>query len=170
MDTRGRGTDIEQARTDFQTSLGQIVSVLTAVPRYGACRFGDIMKLVVEPLARGNIVVAHPHSIERRLALPGGLAGILIWAKTSRAVDLKISRQIKRGEFPIALHGPDWNSGSVCWILDLIAPDGAQAAAILRRHLEAACYDTLKLHPQVSEFLGSEGLAKTNLVRPVSRH
>lgn len=98
--------DIDRIRADYQTSFGQIVSVMFALPRYANVRVSDLMKQVMEPLARGRIVVAAPSHRVSRANLPGGVLGILVWANVSPTVDKKISLQVKQGKFPVDLE-PD---------------------------------------------------------------
>ena len=160
--------DIDRIRADYQTSLGQIVSVMAALSRYANVRVSDLMKQVMEPLARGRIVVAQPSQLVARANLPTGVMGILVWANVSPVVDKKVARQVKQGRFPIELEPNDWSSGDICWILDVIAPDVSAAAAVTRKHVQSVPAHIVKLHPAVSAFLGREGLAQVDL-RPHDR-
>lgn len=82
----------------------------------------------MEPLIRDRIAIARPTKYE-----PGMLtdvAGFAVWASVSEEVDLKIRDQIKAGTFPIRLKPEDWQSGSINWLLDVIAPDGSVAQIV----------------------------------------
>ena len=54
-----------------------------------------------------------------------------IWASASEAVDAKLREQIKAGVFPLRLQAEDWTSGSINWLLDVIAPNRRLATAVI---------------------------------------
>ena len=89
---------------------------------------GDLTQMVLEPLIRDRIAIARPAKEE-----PGMLtdiAGFAIWASVSEEVDAKIREQIKAGSFPVRLKPEEWQSGSINWLLDVIAPDQATKSTL----------------------------------------
>lgn len=157
--------EFDRMRAEFQASLGQVVSVLSVVPRYKDIRLGDLVKHVVDPLSRGRIIIAAPKARDIRGASPGGLYGILIWANVSRFVDRRIRRQIDRGAHPVLLERQDWDSGPFHWLLDVIAPDADAAAVMVRKHIEVAQAHSVTLHPHIIALLGAERLDRIDLRR-----
>ena len=102
----------------------------------------------MEPLIRDRIAIARPTKDE-----PGMLtdvAGFAVWASVSEEVDLKIRDQIKVGTFPIRLKPEDWQSGSINWLLDVIAPDRKTAGRVIANFRQVVKEGDLRLHPQIA--------------------
>lgn len=64
--------------------------------------------------------------------LADDIAGVAIWASISEECDARIRDQIMGGTWPIRPGGEDWNSGSINWLIDVIAPDQKATAAGLQ--------------------------------------
>jgi cytolysin-activating lysine-acyltransferase len=89
-----------------------------------------------------------------------------IWASVSEEVDAKTAGQIKEGSFPVRLKPDDWQSGSVNWLLDVIAPDRKTAGRVIANFAQVVKTGELRLHPQIGglvekELLEKMGAAKT---------
>jgi cytolysin-activating lysine-acyltransferase len=114
--------------------------------------------MVLEPLIRDRIAIARPAKEE-----PGMLtdiAGFAIWASVSEEVDAKIREQIKAGTFPVRLKPEDWQSGSVNWLLDVIAPDRKTAGRVIANFAQVVKTAELRLHPQIGGLVEKEMLEK----------
>lgn len=133
------------------------------LPRYRHQSLGDLPQLVMEPLIRDRIAIARPTKDE-----PGMLtdiAGFAVWASVSEEVDLKIRDQIKAGTFPIRLKPEDWQSGSINWLLDVIAPDRKTTGRVIANFRQVVKEGELRLHPQIGGLVEKEMLEKIT-VRP----
>ena len=159
----------DETRRAFFHSVGQVATVLSINPDYHHLPISSLMSLVVEPLSRGRLFVASPHADQARAQMPGGLSGILLTARTSRSVDRKIRRQIERDQFPLTLQAADWDSGSINWILDIIAPDAEGAAAILSKYMASLADQPIRLHPKVQGKLGSAIMSQLGLEKIETR-
>ena len=107
-------------RSQVRESFGKIVMAMMMLPRYRHQTLGDLQHLVLEPLIRDRIAIAYPGDTERSAL--SDVVGLAIWASVSEEVDADIRQQIKAGVFPIRLKAEAWNSGSINWLLDVIAP------------------------------------------------
>jgi cytolysin-activating lysine-acyltransferase len=88
------------------------------------------------------------------------IARVAIWASVSEEVDAKIREQIKAGTFPIRLKPEDWQSGSVNWLLDVIAPDRKTAGRVIANFAQVVKEGELRLHPQIGGLVEKELLEK----------
>lgn len=153
-----------EARAQFEARVGQIVLVLSTLPRYRHQTLADLTHLLLDPLARDRIAIA-------TAAGEGGdqvLGGIAIWATVSDEVDNRISEQVKGGAFPIRLKNEDWTSGETVWLLDVIAPNRKLATAVLTNFGQVAKDKPLKIHPIVSRSVDQDVLERMR-VTPQSR-
>lgn len=157
--------DIDLIRRDYFAAVGAVASVLAASPQYRNLLLGDLMKLVMEPLARGRLFIAWPSSGERRKALPGGIAGIVFTACVSTPVDYKMRRLIEQGQFPILLEPSEWISGNIHWILDVLAPDAGSAVSLVDKYQHTVNSQTLRIHPHLIGKLGLEQLSSIGLAQ-----
>ena len=149
---------IAELRTQVRESFGQVVMAIMNLPRYRHQSLGDLTQLVLEPLIRDRIAIARPAKEE-----PGMLtdiAGFAIWASVSEEVDAKIREQIKSGTFPVRLKPEDWQSGSVNWLLDVIAPDRKTAGRVIANFAQVVKTGELRLHPQIGGLVEKELLEK----------
>jgi cytolysin-activating lysine-acyltransferase len=146
---------IGEMRSKIQMSIGQTILAIMDLPRYKHMTVGDLSHLIVNPLLRNRVAIAHKSVMENGVAKVDEetIAGIAIWATVSDAVDAKISEQIKAGVFPIRLAPEEWTSGELPWLLDVIAADRKQATAVLANFrqlsLKNAFHRTLR-HAKVS--------------------
>jgi hemolysin-activating ACP:hemolysin acyltransferase len=145
-----------EARAQFEARVGQIVLVLTNLPRYRHQTLADLAHLVLDPLARDRIAVA----TAKGRAVDDALAGIAIWATVSDEVDRKISEQVKGGAFPVRLKSQDWTSGDTVWLLDVIAPNRELATAVLINFRQLAEERQVRIHPIVARSVDRELLEK----------
>lgn len=126
------------------------------LPRYRQQSLADLQHLVLEPLVRDRVAIAYPGE--------GGpladLAGVAIWASVSEEVDRAIRDQIKAGVFPIRLKPADWNSGSINWLLDVLAPNQRTTASVIANFRQLVQEGTLRLHPIVTRLVDPEVLAR----------
>ena len=149
---------IKGLRTQVRESFGQVVMAIMNLPRYRHQSLGDLAQLVLEPLIRDRIAIAHPAKDQ-----PGMLtdiAGFAIWASVSEEVDAKIREQIKAGTFPVRLKPEDWQSGSINWLLDVIAPDRKTAGRVIANFAQVVKTGELRLHPQIGGLVEKELLEK----------
>ncbi|MBS0572841.1 MAG: toxin-activating lysine-acyltransferase [Proteobacteria bacterium] len=131
---------------------------LMNLPRYRHQSLGDLTQMVLEPLIRDRIAIARPAKEE-----PGMLtdiAGFAIWASVSEEVDTKIREQIKSGTFPIRLKPEDWQSGTINWLLDVIAPDRKTAGRVIANFKQVVKEGELRMHPQIVGLIDQEMLEK----------
>jgi cytolysin-activating lysine-acyltransferase len=67
------------------------------------------------------------------------MVGFAIWANVSEEVDAKIREQTTAGVFPVRLKPEDWASGSINWLLDVVAPTAMLATAVLANLRQVIC-------------------------------
>lgn len=135
--------------------------------RYRHQSLGDLTQMVLEPLIRDRIAIARPAKEE-----PGMLtdiAGFAIWASVSEEVPAKIREQIKAGTFPVRLKPDDWQSGSINWLLDVIAPDRKTAGRVIANFAQVVKTGELRLHPQIGGLVEKEMLEKMGAAKNEKR-
>ena len=168
-------------RTHIQLSVGQVVLALMDLPRYRHQTLADLTHLIVAPLLRDRVAIAHRQVKADAGAAPDAkgtsegaglseraeikvdeetIAGIAIWATVSDAVDAKITEQVRAGVFPLRLGAEDWTSGEQVWLLDVVAADRRQATAVLTSFRQVAGDRPVKIHPIVGRMIDPEVLAK----------
>lgn len=141
-------------RAQVRESFGKIVMAMMALPRYRHQTLADLQPLVLEPLIRDRIAIAHPKGTDRTALVD--IAGFAIWASVSPEVDLKIREQIKTGTFPIRLKAEDWQSGEVNWLLDVIAPDAKATGQVIANFRQVVKEGDLRIHPMVAGLVDAE--------------
>lgn len=149
---------IQELRTQVRESFGQVVMAMMNLPRYRHQSLGDLAQMVLEPLIRDRIAIARPAKEEPGLLTD--IAGFAIWATVNEEVDTKIREQIKAGVFPIRLKPEDWQSGSINWLLDVIAPDRKTTGRVIANFRQVVKEGDLRLHPQIAGLVGPEMLEK----------
>jgi cytolysin-activating lysine-acyltransferase len=149
---------LNAVRAQMRESFGSIVMALMALPRYSDQSLGDLRHLVLDPLLRDRLVTAHAGEGER--VAGGEVAGIALWASVSEAVDASIRRQIREGVFPIRLKADDWNSGSINWLLDVVAGDKATTARVIANFHQVVKEGGLRLHPLIARLVDEDTLKK----------
>jgi cytolysin-activating lysine-acyltransferase len=148
----------QRLRTQVRESFGQVVMAMMNLPRYRHQSLGDLTQMVLEPLIRDRIAIARPAKEEPGLLTD--IAGFAIWASVNEEVDTKIREQIKAGVFPIRLKPEDWQSGSINWLLDVIAPDRKTTGRVIANFRQVVKEGELRMHPQIAGLVEPEMLAK----------
>ena len=118
----------------------------------------DLPQLVLEPPIRDRIAIARP--IKNEPGMLTDVAGFAVWASVSEEVDLKIREQIKARTLPIRLKPEDWQSGSINWLLDVIAPDRKTTGRVIANFRQVVKEGGLRLHPQIAGLVEPEMLEK----------
>lgn len=145
--------------------MGQVVLAIMNLPRYRHQALGDLMHVVLDPLMRDRVAIAHVRNDNHPDGDEQTVAGIAIWATVSEAVDGKIAEQIKAGVFPVRLASDDWTSGDIVWLLDVIASDRSQATRVLANFRQLSGERPVKIHPIVARSVDPVLLEKMR-VRP----
>ena len=150
-----------QVRQHIHTSFAQVVMTLMRLPRYKNCTLADLEHLVLDPLLRNRIAMAHAKPKEgAESPQADALAGIAIWAKVSPEVDAKIREQIAAKVFPIRLKTEDWASGDKNWLLDVIAPNPKLTTAVLANFRRMIGEGELFAHPMIRGLIDRDVLNK----------
>lgn len=158
------------ARAKVHETLGKVALAMSSTPRYRHLPLGDLSTLILDPLINDRIAIATSAKADGSPDT-GDTAGIAIWASVSSEVDAKIREQIKEGVFPLRLAQKDWVSGSINWLLDVIAPNAHLATAVVKNFSQVTSNGELHIHPVVSKLIEPPKLRKpsTNLAdRPDS--
>ncbi|MEN3380630.1 MAG: cytolysin-activating lysine-acyltransferase [Hyphomicrobiales bacterium] len=145
-------------RAHVRDAFGKVVMAMMMLPRYRHQTLGDLQHLVLEPLIRDRIAIAYPGDTERSAL--SDVVGFAIWASVSEEVDAEIRQQIKAGVFPIRLKPEAWNSGSINWLLDVIAPNRKMTASVIANLKQVVKEGNLRLHPLVTRLVDPETLEK----------
>lgn len=148
---------IASLRSHVRESFGKVVMAMMVLPRYRHQTLADLQHLVLEPLIRDRVAIAQRGNDN---VLTGDIAGVAIWASVSEECDARIRDQIKGGTWPIRLRNEDWNSGSINWLIDVIAPDQKATAAVISNFRQVAKEGSLKLHPLITRLIDAETLEK----------
>lgn len=151
---------LTKAKMLIQSSLGQIVLAMAAVARYKHQTLADLSHLVIDPLVRDRIAIAHTKPSNDEEGILISPPAIAIWASVSEEISAKLEDQSKAGVFPVRLKPADWNSGDIVWLLDVIAPTQQMATAVLASFNKVAKQDQIRIHPVVSRLVDREVLQK----------
>jgi len=149
---------IAAVRSQVRESFGKVVMAMMMMPRYRHQTLGDLQHLVLEPLIRDRIAIAYPG--DKDSAAGADLVGLAIWASVSEEVDAAIRGQISAGTFPIRLKSDDWTSGSINWLIDVIAPDQKTTARVIANFKQVVKEGSLRLHPLITRLVDEETLRK----------
>jgi cytolysin-activating lysine-acyltransferase len=155
-------SQIGELRSKIQISIGQTLLAMMDLPRYKHISLADFSHLVINPLLRNRVAIAHKSITENGQAKVDeeSIAGIAIYATVSPAVDAKIAEQTKAGVFPIRLNPEDWTSGDLPWLLDVIAADRTQATSVLANFRQVVGEKPIKIHPMVARLIDPAVLEK----------
>lgn len=148
-----------EIRSKLESAVGQVVLLMMQAPHYRHHSLADLSDLVLEPLLRDRIAIAHAR-LEPDNDEPPAAVGAAIWASVDDATDSKIREQIKAGAFPVRLSREEWNSGDRLWLLDIIAGNSKSATAVLMNFRAIAGDRPVQLHPLVARSIDLELLAK----------
>ena len=152
------GRKVAALRAQVRESFGKVVMTMMMLPRYRHQTLGDLQHLVLEPLIRDRIAIAYPGDKERDAM--SDVVGFAIWASVSEEVDAAIREQIKAGVFPIRLKPDAWNSGSINWLLDVLAPNRKVAGSVIANFKQVLKEGNLRLHPLITRLVDPETLEK----------
>lgn len=130
------------------------------LPRYRHLTLADLMPIVLDPLMRDRIAIAHSRTEGKPDGDDQTVAGIAIWATVSAAVDAKITEQVRAGVFPVRLTTEDWASGDIVWLMDVIASDRQQATRVLGNFKQLSKERPVKIHPMVARLIDPVALDK----------
>jgi hemolysin-activating ACP:hemolysin acyltransferase len=150
---------IAELRTRVRLNMGQVVLAMMNLPRYRHQALGDLTHLVLDPMMRDRLAIAH-RTLDGKPLGEDDVAGIAIWASVSEAVDAKITEQVKAGVFPVRLASEDWASGDRVWLLDVIAGDRTAATAVLANFKQLSGDREVRIHPLVGRLVDGEILKK----------
>ena len=148
---------IAAVRSHVRESFGKVVMALMMLPRYRRQTLDDLQHLVLEPLIRDRIAIAYPGKDSGGLS---DITGFAIWASVSDEVDASIREQIKAGVFPLRLKAEEWNSGSINWLIDVIAPDQQTTARVIANFNQVVKQGSLRLHPLIARLVDEATLKK----------
>ncbi|HEY0028478.1 MAG TPA: toxin-activating lysine-acyltransferase [Allosphingosinicella sp.] len=148
---------VAQLRLQVRESFGKVVMAMMMLPRYRGQTLGDLQHLVLEPLIRDRVAVAHSAQGDPELS---DIAGLAIWASVSEDVDARIREQVQAGVFPVRLQAEDWNSGSINWLFDVIAPNARSTASVIANFRQVVKEGSLRLHPIITRLVDAETLKK----------
>lgn len=156
---------IGEMRSKIQVSIGQTFLAMMDLPRYKHLSLADFSHLVVNPLLRNRVAIAHKSVTENGTTKVDeeSIAGIAIYATVSPAVDAKIAEQTKAGVFPLRLAPEDWTSGELPWLLDVIAADRQQATSVLANFRQVVGDKQIKIHPMVARLIDPAVLEKLKM-------
>jgi cytolysin-activating lysine-acyltransferase len=149
---------IVSVRSQVRENFGKIVMSMMMLPRYRYQTLDDLQHLVLEPLIRDRIAIAYPGGKDRNEL--ADISGVAIWASVSEEVDAKIRDQIKAGTFPLKLKAEDWTSGSINWLIDVIAPDRKTTASVIANFKQVVKEGSLRLHPLITRLVDEDTLQK----------
>lgn len=149
-------------RAHVRESFGQTVMAMMMLPRYRHLSLQDLQHAVLEPLLSDRVAIAYPGEAEGTGA---DMVGLAIWASVSEEADSRIRDQIRAGTFPVRLKTEDWNSGSVNWLLDVIAPDPRATARVIANFKQVVKQGSLRLHPLVARLVDEDTLRKMGAER-----
>lgn len=151
---------LANAKGQIYSIFGQVVLALSAVPRYRSQSLADLAHLVMDPLVNDRIALASQKAGQDRRLAALTPSAVAIWASVSEEVDARIVEQINAGVFPIRLKPSEWNSGTITWLLDVIAPTREAATAVLANFNKVANQNEVKVHPIVSRLVDQDILKK----------
>lgn len=95
----------------MQAAFGEIVTLLMRSPQFKGMPLAALDKLVVPPVAAGQIMIAEAQHKETGIVAP---AAAILWASVSDEVDQRLSEG--QGK-PLNLSPQDWKSGDNPWLI-----------------------------------------------------
>ena len=158
---------IAAVRTHIRESFGKVAMAMMMLPRYRNQTLADLQHLILEPLMRDRVAIAYPGA--EKAGPLADMTGLAIWASVSEEVDARIREQVQAGTFPIRLKAEDWSSGSINWLLDVIAPDKRTTANVIANFKQVVKEGELRLHPIVTRLIDPKTLEKMGAQRVSSK-
>ncbi len=102
---------------------------MMVLPRYRHQSLDDLQHLVLEPMIRDRIAIAHPGGKDRGELVD--VSGMAIWASLSDEAEAKLRGQIRAGVWPVHLAADDWTSGASTSLLMIIVPARKMISQVL---------------------------------------
>ncbi len=149
---------ISALRAQVRESFGKVVMAMMGLPRYRHQTLADLQHLILDPLIRDRVAIAHPAEVKKSELMD--ISGLAIWASVSEEVDAKIREQIKSGTWPVRLKSEDWVSGEINWLIDVIAPDQKTTASVLANFKQVVKEGDLRLHPIIGRLVDKDVLER----------
>lgn len=107
-----------QGLRNLQRGLGEVCLLMAAHPLYGGLFLGDIRRVVMMPVLLNQYRIIR-NKQDRTL-------GFISWARVSEAVHKRLMQGV------LKLQDKDWNGGELAVVMDVVAPDAAAGARMLR--------------------------------------
>jgi cytolysin-activating lysine-acyltransferase len=154
-------------KTDMAARLnenfGAFIHSLAETQRYRHIGLGETTALFFEPMQRDRVAIAlaGPSEEEARRGKP---SAFMIWASVSPEVDEKIRDQITAGVFPLRLKPEDWTSGTINWLLDVVASTSQLRSTAMTSFVQSKRLGELRLHPIISRLVDAEQLEKLGML------
>jgi cytolysin-activating lysine-acyltransferase len=127
-------------------ALGEIMSVLLQSPRHRRVTLGTLARQMVPAYLTNQFVLARAKSKNGEAsATPVGVA---FWASVSDEVDKRLSSDPKG---PIELSDNEWQSGSIIWLLDVVAAPKVGAALVKSIREKVGSDKTIKIRTADTE-------------------
>lgn len=158
---------ISEIRSKVHETFGKVSLAMMTLPRYRHLSLFDLNQILLDPLIRDRVAIASASSQEGQPDA-SALSGIAIWASVSEEVDAKIREQVKSGVFPVKLQADDWNSGTINWLFDVIAPNQKLTASVIANFKQVIKGGNLNIHPLIARLVDRETLEKMG-VAPVAK-
>ncbi len=128
-------SQIREVSRGIAVAYGEIVALLARSPKYRHLTLADLEWLVLPPLLSNQFrVVSAQVKGQAGFQLPLGVA---FWAFVSPEVAAKLEAQKKDGAV-FRLAPPEWKSGDIPWLLDIVAPP--EAAKAMYRQLRETVF------------------------------
>ncbi|KFB08207.1 toxin-activating lysine-acyltransferase [Nitratireductor basaltis] len=154
-DGHSPGDDPAAEIVRMHDALGKAVLLMLGQQRYRWLGLGELERVAINPLIKNRIaIVAHGGGEGQ----PTRLTGMALWAHVSEKVDAAICEQINANVFPVHLKPADWDSGSINWILDIIAPDTASAKQVALVVRDMMPPGDIRVHPAAARAIGDAGM------------
>lgn len=164
-DAAALAAQVASLRSQVRESFAKIIMAMMMLPRYRAQSIGDIQHLVLEPLLRDRIAIAH--RAEAQSAAGEDMVGLAIWASVSTDADARIREQIRANVFPIRMKAEDWTSGDTLWLLDVIAPNPEATARVIANLKQVIPHGGVRLHPLITRLVDEETLRRMGATRQI---
>ncbi|MFT6658280.1 toxin-activating lysine-acyltransferase [Maritalea sp.] len=149
-------------RTKVHETFDKVALAMMALPRYRSLSLLDLNHVLLEPLVRDRVAIASNAKKSEDGETPSleALSGVAIWASVSEEVDAKIREQIKAGVFPVRLGADEWNSGSINWLFDVIAPNQKLTTSVIANFKQVIKEGDLRIHPLITRLVDPDTLKK----------
>ena len=147
---------VGKLRSHLRETFGQVAMSMMGLPRYRHQTVMDLGHIILDPLIRDRIAVAHSAKEQSTK----DVAGVAIWASVSEEVDARIVEQIKAGVFPIRLKSDDWTSGDINWLLDVLSTDKETTGSVIANFKQVVKEGELKIHPIIARLVDQDVLEK----------